>query len=84
MSLHPRTSSLMSWRSKSLEEPSWSLGGTAALEKQLPSRSPSEVSSLQTRACTGPRGQPVAGPHRGECPVSQEGQEGRSQHSQEP
>ncbi|XP_065752180.1 dehydrogenase/reductase SDR family member 12 isoform X3 [Phocoena phocoena] len=42
MSLHPRTSSLMSWRSKSLEEPSWSPGGTAALEKQLPSRSPSE------------------------------------------
>lgn len=72
MSLHPRTSSLMTWTSKSLEEPSWSPGGTAASEKQLPSRSPGEVSSLLTRARTGPRGQPVAAPRRGERPVSQE------------
>ncbi|XP_057563854.1 dehydrogenase/reductase SDR family member 12 isoform X6 [Hippopotamus amphibius kiboko] len=42
MNLHPRTLSLKTWRSKSLEEPSWSPGGTAALEKQLPPRSPSE------------------------------------------
>ncbi|XP_059985388.1 dehydrogenase/reductase SDR family member 12 isoform X4 [Lagenorhynchus albirostris] len=42
MNLRPRTSSLMTWTSKSLEEPSWSPGGTVALEKQLPSRSPGE------------------------------------------
>nr|XP_030738248.1 dehydrogenase/reductase SDR family member 12 isoform X3 [Globicephala melas] len=42
MNLRPRTSTLMTWTSKSLEEPSWSPGGTAALEKQLPSRSPGE------------------------------------------
>ena len=84
MSLHPRTLSLMTWRSKFLEEPSWSLGGTAASEKRPPWRLPSEVSSLLSRVCAEPRGQPVACPHWGEGRVSHGGREGPSRHGREP
>lgn len=84
MSLRPRTLSLMTWRSKFLEEPSWSPGGTAASEKRPPWRLPSEVRSLLSRVCAGPRGQPAASPHRGEGPVSHGGREGPSRHSWEP
>ena len=83
MSLRPRTLSLTTWRSKFLEEPSWSLGGTAASEKRPPWRSPSEVSSL-SRVCAGPQGQPAASPHWGEGPMSHTGQEGPSRHRQAP
>uniref|UniRef100_A0A8C2S9V0 Dehydrogenase/reductase 12 n=1 Tax=Capra hircus TaxID=9925 RepID=A0A8C2S9V0_CAPHI len=42
MSLRPRTLTLMTWRFKFPEEPSWSPGGTAASEKRPPWRLPSE------------------------------------------
>uniref|UniRef100_G3SA45 Dehydrogenase/reductase 12 n=1 Tax=Gorilla gorilla gorilla TaxID=9595 RepID=G3SA45_GORGO len=42
MNLHVKTLSLMTWRSRFLEESFWSLEETAALAKQLPLKSPSE------------------------------------------
>lgn len=36
MNLRPKTLSLMTWRSRFLEESFWSLEETAALAKQLP------------------------------------------------
>ncbi|XP_063506967.1 transmembrane protein 272 isoform X3 [Pongo pygmaeus] len=42
MNLHLKTLSLMTWRSRFLEESFWSLEETAALAKQLPLKSPSE------------------------------------------
>ncbi|KAI2569488.1 dehydrogenase/reductase 12 [Homo sapiens] len=46
MNLHVKTLSLMTWRSRFLEESFWSLEETAALAKQLPLKSPSEVAQF--------------------------------------